>query len=418
MKRALTSLLTILLLLAMPAPAEHEPDRGGRQARRRAPVVRPQPGSARQKFVLDVVRTAVSLPQADPQDRLRVLHSAISVAAPLSRQLARQYAREGAKLEAGLVANGEKPAVSILSLGTAPCDVTAQYVEMVPAAGVVNAEDSLVAAVTLCPKESLDGARMKAQTALDNGVVASRLLLALMDRSGADSRWSQELFARMFASLPTGPEQVREAANYAAMFMSVAPKVDKDVARDTGLRFLGWLAKMPEAGERNLAVTVTTDVLKQVLGEEKYQEMLRRDVMAQQIAQTAGRPGEIERPEEESVSVLEAMGRRGEDRTEALREMPSSLRAREAAASGFATGTAGDKKQAERYFDMAFSAADEVWSNRGGDANAVAVVEEVSQAAAHVDPVAALARAQKLQEPPAQAIAMLAVARVASTQGN
>jgi hypothetical protein len=61
---------------------------------------------------------------------------------------------------------------------------------------------------------------------------------------------------------------------------------------------------------------------------------------------------------------------------------------------------------------MAFSAVDEYWSERGSSDQAAAVVEEVSEAAAHVDPVAALVRAQKLDEPSAQAIGMLAVARV------
>jgi hypothetical protein len=60
---------------------------------------------------------------------------------------------------------------------------------------------------------------------------------------------------------------------------------------------------------------------------------------------------------------------------------------------------------------MAFSAADEVWSNRG-ETNVAELVEEISEAAAQVDPVAALKRAQGLQDPSAQAIGMIAVARV------
>jgi hypothetical protein len=39
-------------------------------------------------------------------------------------------------------------------------------------------------------------------------------------------------------------------------------------------------------------------------------------------------------------------------------------------------------------------------------------VEEVSEAAAHVDAVDALQRAQRLQDPSARAIGMIAVARV------
>jgi len=44
------------------------------------------------------------------------------------------------------------------------------------------------------------------------------------------------------------------------------------------------------------------------------------------------------------------------------------------------------------------------------------VVEEVGEAAANVDAVNALQRAQRLQDPAAQAIAMLAVARVVAAR--
>jgi hypothetical protein len=55
---------------------------------------------------------------------------------------------------------------------------------------------------------------------------------------------------------------------------------------------------------------------------------------------------------------------------------------------------------------------EELWKSRGSGGEAQALVEEVSEAAAHVDAVAALARAQQLPDPTAQAISMLAVARV------
>jgi hypothetical protein len=89
------------------------------------------------------------------------------------------------------------------------------------------------------------------------------------------------------------------------------------------------------------------------------------------------------------------------------------MRAREAAASGFASGTAGDRKAADHYFDIAFSSLDEVWSSRAKlNTSAPAVVQEVSEAAAQVDPTQALQRTQRLQDPSAEAIGMLAVARV------
>lgn len=61
---------------------------------------------------------------------------------------------------------------------------------------------------------------------------------------------------------------------------------------------------------------------------------------------------------------------------------------------------------------MAFAAVDEVWDQRTEQPDAASVVEEVSDAAAQVDPVNALKRAQQLRDPAAQAIGMLTVARV------
>ena len=67
----------------------------------------------------------------------------------------------------------------------------------------------------------------------------------------------------------------------------------------------------------------------------------------------------------------------------------------------------------DHYFDIAFSSLDEVWSDRASiKASAPDVVQEVSEAAAQVDPIAALQRSERLQDPSAEAISMLAVARV------
>jgi hypothetical protein len=211
-------------------------------------------------------------------------------------------------------------------------------------------------------------------------------------------------------------DQVKYAPDFAAMFSHMAPAVDKDVARDAGLKFLDWLARQKDSGERNLAVSTTVASLRDALGEEKYAEALRSDVVAQSIARTEGAPGEIELSKEDNVSVLAAMRDNGNDVTDRLASMPPSVRARDAAAHGFASGTSGDRKSAEHYFDMAFSAAEEVWSKRSEIRDAPAVVEEVSEAAAQVDAVAALGRAQKLTDPSAQAIGMLAVARVAAAR--
>jgi hypothetical protein len=96
--------------------------------------------------------------------------------------------------------------------------------------------------------------------------------------------------------------------------------------------------------------------------------------------------------------------------------MPPSQRAREAAASGFAEGTEGDQKLAQRYFATAFSALDDLWKERDSHPDADAVVQEVCEAAAQVDAVAALKRAQALDDSAAQAIGMLAVARVVANR--
>jgi hypothetical protein len=388
----------------------------------KAPATKPanaaaQKQQARKLFVLNVVRSAVALPQPDPQDRLRVLSSAASVVASVQPETARSLAKEGARVESDIIASGNQPAVSILSGGQVDCATMSDFVDRLAPGSLPMAEDSLVAAITQCPKQTADTARLKVESALNSGSIAARPLMALMESSGAKSRWSQDVFVKMFGALPdpASPLAKREATNYAAMYINMAPQVESDVAREAGLKFLDWLAKMPPQGERNLAVNMTIDSLKQVLG-AGYDEALAKDVVAKGIASTAGQPGEVEHPEEESVSVLQAMDNRGKDRTEEISKLPPSLRAREAAAHGFAAGTSGDKKLADRYFDIAFSAVDNVWSSRTPENNAPAVVEEVSEAAAQVNPVTALQRSQKLQDPSAQAISMLAVARIVAGQ--
>ena len=365
--------------------------------------------AARKNFVLDVVRSAVALPESDPQDRLRVLQSAATVVAPFDAATARRFAREGARLEADLITSGQTPAVSVLSAGQLDCTTAREFVESIPTTAVQRAEDSLISAMTLC-KTTQDLVRAKVGAGLDSGVVASRALLALIEAAGANSAWAQAQFSKVFVSLPS--DAVKQAPDFAAILARMASTADKDAVRDSGLKLLDWLAKQKQSGERNLAITTATSALRKALGEQQYNEALQSDPVAMSVAQSAGRPGEIARPAEDSVSVLKAMDAAGQDHSDELRTMPSAHRAREAAAHGFAAGTSGDGKAAEQYFDIAFSAVDEVWSSRAKTKDAPAVVEEVSEAAAHVDPVAALRRSQALQDPSAQAISMIAVARV------
>lgn len=367
----------------------------------------------RKQFVLDVVNAAVALPQPDQQDRLRVLNSAAGVISPIRPAMAKQFAREGIRIEQELIQQGQSPAVSLLNSGFVDCASMPAFIENIPVDKVEMADQSLVGGITLCQKQALEPARLKLTTALDQGHLAARPLLALMEAVGPSSTWSQETFAKMFSSLPADTKAARkEAPNYAAMYSQMAPLVSKDAAKSSGIKFLAWLGKLDESGEKNLAINIATGTMKETLGEKAYDEALATDVMARQAAQNAGQPGEIEHPEEESVSVLSAMGSKGKDRTEELNNMPASLRAREAAASGFATGTDGNKSMAGKYFDIAFAALNDVWDNRASKADAPAVVEEVSEAAAHVDAVDALQRAQRLQDPSARAIGMIAVARV------
>jgi hypothetical protein len=374
---------------------------------------------ARQKFVLDVVHSAVSLPLSDPQDRLRVLSEAVNVVGPIDQKLAQQFAREGTSLETKLVAEGQKPSESMLASGHVDCASAASFVQALPPGAVVDAEQALIGAMTTCPKQVNEAVKSKLEGGVAQGAVAGRAIVALMDSEGMSSPWSQAMFVKMYASLPgNAPAFAPEAPNYAAMFGRVSAEMsnDKDAVKTAGSKLLLWLAKLPESPQRSVAVNLTTGALSEALGAAAYQELLRSDVALQQIAASATADAELPPPDEENVSVLRAMSNTG-DRTDSLQAMTPSMRAREAAASGFASGTSGDRKLADRYFDIAFASADEVWANRAGSkTDAPEVIQEVSEAAAQVDPIAALQRSQRLQDPSAEAISMLAVARVVAGQ--
>jgi hypothetical protein len=360
---------------------------------------------------------AVSLPQPDQQDRLRVLSTAADVISPIDKKMAKGFWNEGVRIESELVRLGQTPAVSMMSNGQADCAEVQNFVENVPPAAALRAEQALIGAVTRCSKQTLDPVSRKLDAALDKGVVVPRALMATMQTFGENSAWSQQHFARMFSMLPDPQESVAEAENYAAMYAQMSPNVDKDVAAKTGLQLLDWLSKLEDTPLRGLAIRITSGAMQQALGDEGYQKALQSDLVANSTIQNAGPEREIERAEPEGVSVLAAMDNKGSDQTERLSGLPAAMRAREAAANGFATGTSGDKKMAGKYFDMAFSAADEVWESRTPEMNAAAVVQEISEAAAQVDSVNALTRAQKLRDSSAQAIAMLAVARVVASNG-
>jgi hypothetical protein len=379
----------------------------------------PSSATSEKQFALDVLRSATALPQPDPQDRLRVLSAAITVVSQLSPAMARQWSKEGAQVEAELISNGQKPDVSVLALGSVDCKTSADFADRLSATNVPVAEQALIGIASSCGPSAKNSVRSKVEAAMQQNIVAPRLIMALMDALGPKTSWSQQMFTRMFSALPDPKDNTAEAPNFAAMYASMAPQVDKETARDAGMKLLVWLGKVNEGNQRNLAVNVTTDAMKSTLGAEAYQQALERDVMARQVAETAGQPGEVDHPEEESASVLQAIqSHKAGDQSESLRDLPPSQRARQAAALGFAAGTGGDPQAAERYFDVAFSATDEAWSQRSDVQNAPSMVSEVCDAAAQVNSLKALARAQKLSDPTAQAIGMISVARVVASKGS
>jgi glucose/arabinose dehydrogenase len=150
------SLLTVALLgsclAQVKSAAPKKPAPAPNTAQKQAPTPAAQKQAERKQFVLNVVKSAVALPQPDPQDRLRVLNSAASVVAPVQPATAKSLAKEGAQVESEIIANGEQPAVSILSSGQVDCATMADFVERLAPASIPMAEDSLVAAITTCPK--------------------------------------------------------------------------------------------------------------------------------------------------------------------------------------------------------------------------------------------------------------------------
>ena len=369
------------------------------------------------QFVIDVVRTATALPVADQQDRLRVLYSASNVIFPIRAAMAVGFSREGLRIEQELIQQGKTPAVSMLDSGGVDCGAARILVENVPAANVDSAEQSLVGAVSKCASAVATVQRLL-DTGFEKGRVAPRASLAVMERVGVKAPWSQQAFEKIFANLPSDANAFRQqAADLATVFSRMSAEVDRAAAGQAGLRLLVWLGKVDASADRNLAVNATTGSLKELFGDKGFGDLLASDVMAKQVAQTSGQPGQITRPPEENVSVLTAISRQGSDRTAELEAMPPSLRAREAAASGFASGTSGaNRKDADHYFDIAFSALNDVWDNRANVRDVHAVVQEVAEAAAQVDAVDALQRTRRLQDPTAQAIGMLAVARVVASR--
>src|SRR5579885_2713544 len=121
-----------------------------------APVVQAKQLTPEQKFVIDTVKMAVSLPEPDQQDRLRVLSSAADVVSPIDKKMAKGFWNEGVRIESELVRLGQTPAVSMMTNGQADCTEVQNFVENVPPAAASRAEQALIGAVTRCSKQTLD----------------------------------------------------------------------------------------------------------------------------------------------------------------------------------------------------------------------------------------------------------------------
>jgi hypothetical protein len=370
----------------------------------------------KKQFVVDVVSAAVSVPQPDPVDRLRVLAAASTVVMPIRPAMARDFSKEGLRIEQETIQRGETPPMSMLASGPVDCSAVRGLVENVPPTRLAAAEGTLIAAADRCPVVIQTLQRL-VTAGLGKRTIAPRLTMALAERAGHRSVWSQEVIEGLYSALPP-PSRASssECQDLAAMYSQFAKDLPQDVAARAGVQLLMWLSRLEPGKRRNLAVNIATSAMMERLGSEAYNRALGEDVGALQVAQTAGESGDIERPEEESASVLRAMQSPDTDRSDELANMPSSLRAREAAASGFAAGTEGNPRLAEHYFDIAFSAVEDVWTVREQQSDAANVVQEVSEAAAQVDAISALHRTQQLQDPGAQAIGMIAVARVVANQ--
>src|SRR5436305_7083860 len=183
-----------------------------------------------QKFVIDTVKMAVALPESDPQDRLRVLSTAADVVSPIDKKMARGFWHEGARIETDLVRIGQTPAVSMMSSGLVDCAAALNFVENLPETAVLHAEQSLIGAITSCPKQTLDSVSRKLDAGLEKRIVASRALMAVMSAQGESSAWSQQHFAKMFDALPDPKENAAEGENLAAMYMQMSGSVSKDIA--------------------------------------------------------------------------------------------------------------------------------------------------------------------------------------------
>ena len=371
----------------------------------------------RSKFALNVLNAAVALPQNDAQDRLRVLVSAARLANDVSPATKKVLVREGTQIEARLIAAGEKPLASMVGTGMVDCASVGGLVDAMRPESLSAAEATISAAVSQCPRQALGPAERILGEALTRGHVPPKALLAAMQAAGPKSNWTLQQFDAVFSNLPD-PQDYSSAVDapmFAMLYSDFAPKVDTSSARNAGAKLLAWLGKMDESPERVQAAGAAVEAIKKTVGESGLQEMEESDPIVNQAAQLAGQPMEMPMPDEEPNVNIGSLDT-STDHSSDLADYPAPRRAREGAAYGFAAASAGNKELAQRYFEIAFSALNELWSDRMPGQDVGSLVEEVAQAAVSVDPGAALQAAERLDQPSAKAISMLAVAQAVLTR--
>src|SRR5438045_653181 len=81
------------------------------------------------QFVHEIVASAVAIPQADPQGRLRVRNAAVVLTSRTEPKAAAKLAEEAVQIESRLIAAGETPAASVVARGYASCPSVVEFVQ-------------------------------------------------------------------------------------------------------------------------------------------------------------------------------------------------------------------------------------------------------------------------------------------------
>jgi hypothetical protein len=365
-------------------------------------------------FAKEVLRYAVSVQQSDAQDRLRVLRAAIDVASSVDRQMVKDLVRQGMQAEADVIATEKTPVASVMQF--ASCKDKLEFSQRIYPSNLVAAEDSLIAASGNCPEVASTVSNLVV-SGLKQNIAAPKLIASLVESGNFNQQQTSEMLSDAFSSLPKDAYSDR-ALDFASLYATLAPRAGKREAMAAGLKFFDWLALMGDDENRNAAANAVFSSMQEILGEEQVRSALQEHPAASELM--AGvREGPPPNPADDTADPASAdSGKPAAEQLEDLNQLPAMDRAKQAASLGFSKGTSSrDPGIAAPYFDIAFSAADSAWTARTEEPAtnaATSMMTEVCEAAAHVDAVSAFQRAQRLSDPTAQAICMIAVARVVS----